>query len=162
MLDPIWRHRDSKLLVIQKCDISKPIRVEVYDDNMLSNTLLGWASIKWDVCYQQPCEWVINDVFPLQNDSKKIQPNPLNNYGEIYVGIRYLREDKEDDNGIPELKYNIEQVIGEENKLVEGILCVHAIHAKGLLPSDTGILGNGKADPYVKVIMPNGQTQKCK
>ena len=50
-LDPVWNHRFSKLLVIKKCDLSKPLRFEVYDDNMLVNTMIGWTSVNWDVCY---------------------------------------------------------------------------------------------------------------
>ncbi len=42
--------------------------------------------------------------------------------------------------------------------MVEGSLYINPIHAKGLLPADTGMLGNGLADPYVKVIMPNGES----
>ena len=76
----------------------------------------------------------------------------------MYVAVRFLTEGKEDDKSLPDIKINIEQILADENALEEGSLFVHAIHAKGLLPADTGIMGNGLADPYVKVIMPNGDS----
>jgi len=72
----------------------------------------------------------------------------LKGLGQIYLQIRFLSNDMQNDGIEPPVTDDIESQIEKKKEKEEGTLCVNVIHAKDLLPVDDD---GSTSDPYVKV-----------
>ena len=80
-------------------------------------------------------------MFKLSGNPNVIAKKKVQDFGEIYVQVKFVEQGMIDDNVEPEMIEDIE---------LNGTLCINAIFGKGLRVADSTT-----SDPYVKISLPN-------
>jgi hypothetical protein len=152
-LNPIWNEDFSFAVKILKDGAIPPFEIEVYDhDTWSSNDQIGQTKIKPDKCFSTPCNWVLNQFFPLQDAEKK------GSGGELYLRAYFVPEGTFDPNVNPK---DVET--GEEYKIKSNGAKLHLrmvagrnlVYLKETIPQPT-------ASPYVEITLPSGKTKETR
>lgn len=130
-----------------------PLLIEFFDEDIGFDDELGVLTLDIKDVFSEPNQWRIDDLFKIEPTKKLL--NKHNSFGQLYLKAMFT----EDHNLKPQigaLKQNLEEIIQLEE--ISGRLLINVVHAKQLIRADV----QGKADPYVKVELPNGNTVKTK
>ncbi|KRX05859.1 C2 domain [Pseudocohnilembus persalinus] len=161
-LNPIWNSsfQEDVLVSLERMNtVGEPIKICVKDsDTLATDDILGYCTIQWKKCMENPGQWAINEIFELTGtpDIKK----KLKTLGYIYIQIKFLEEGMEDDGKEPECIENLAEILSQQQGVFKGNLRVFLVHAKELADAD-----NGKkdfSDPYVIFKVAGGKKVQSK
>lgn len=86
-------------------------------------------------------KWAINKPFKLQGNPELIAEYKAQDFGDVYVQVKFVEAGMIDDHQEPEYLDEIE---------IYGNLFINVIFGKGLRPAD-----GRTSDPYVEIFLPN-------
>ena len=66
-------------------DTVQPMRVEVYDDDLIGKDLIGFTQVDLMALFQSPGKWTINSILNLESDLKMQQKYKTTSFGQIYL-----------------------------------------------------------------------------
>ncbi|KAL4493478.1 hypothetical protein ABPG72_007486 [Tetrahymena utriculariae] len=146
-VNPAWYQILQLKISFYKDGIVPPLKVEIWDQDKISDDSLGECVIDVSPSIEAPCTWAVNDYFLVEDPKYKPLPNAPDAKPKIYLQTYFVPEGMNDPNTKPEDKENLMQV-REENTIC-GQLKVKIVHARELRKADR----NG-SDPYVQINFP--------
>lgn len=66
------------------------MRVEVLDQDLLGNDLLGYVNIDLEEALKNPSKWGLNKIYELDGGTKMRKKYNTEKFGEIYMQIMYV------------------------------------------------------------------------
>lgn len=110
-----------------------------------------------DVCYQLLGEWIIDDSFKLVGPQHLYNKHHEEEFGQVYVQVKYLPPGQNDDGVEPPVKVNIEDIIKKEQELIKGVLNINILHGKNLCMESVSY---DDIDSFVSLKVPKLSEQK--
>ena len=83
-INPIWKLIYPVPVSMPK-DTVQPMRVEVYDDDLIGKDLIGFTQVDLMALFQSPGKWTINSILNLESDLKMQQKYKTTSFGQIYL-----------------------------------------------------------------------------
>lgn len=134
------------------------MRVEVYDDDLVGKDFMGYANVILEECFKNPGKWAINKVYELDGNAEQKKKN-IREYGSLYIQVLYVVEG--DNLDIPTLPMveDLDEIsrkkMEREQQLIQGILKINIVMAKGLRIADAS--KGGLSDPYCVATFPDNK-----
>jgi len=96
-LTAIWKEMMTKDINIPQSTMTL-LKFEVWDEDKASaDELIGFINVNWKVCIENPGEWAINEIRPLDGPDNLVKTNKYpKGFGTIYIQIQFLPEGMND------------------------------------------------------------------
>ena len=104
-------------------------------------------------------EWVINDSFLLVGPQHLYHKHDEEEFGYIYVQIKYLPLNQSDDGIQAPVNVDIQEIIRREQELIRGILKINVLHGKDLVMENVPY---NDIDSFVSLRIPKLSEKKSK
>ncbi len=83
-LNPVWL-KDITMPVEMKKGQYKPLRCEIYDDDLIRDDFIAYCDVPWISCIGNPNKWMIDEIFKLRGSANTEKKNPDKSFGELYL-----------------------------------------------------------------------------
>lgn len=153
---PVWK-KVYNISINSPRSGAPPLKIEVMDDHLLGDKLLGFCLINLANVFERPGEWGFNEVMPLERKEEGKKEGA----GSIYMQIMFVYDLGGEPKRPLTLKEDVEEEgkkkKEEEEKVIKGVLKINIVFARGLKKGD-----DTTSDPYCYVVYPDGSNISTK
>ena len=128
-----------------------PLLASIFDWDRIpgGDDFLGDCTIDITAAIEKPCNWSVDDYFPIADPKdKRKEAKPA-----LYLQAYFVPEGEKDPNIKPKDKEEL--FIQREDETVHGTLKIKIVHARDIIKADSNA-----SDPYAIVLFPNEKEHK--
>ena len=172
-VNPEWVNKKELSINYSKEGPFPPLEVLVKDDNTMKDSFVGNCMVDLtELLNGKGCEWGVNHYFELNTEENKQdstfagtmheRTELIEGKPQIYLLAYFVPEGMQDQNVFPIDKEDRVQ-LGPVGDLLQGVLKVNLVHAKGLLKKDFAWNDSqGLSDPFVIIRYPDNKEEESK
>jgi Ca2+-dependent lipid-binding protein len=144
-------------------DTVQPLKLEVYDEDLVGDEMIGYATADLSQCFLNPQKWSFNEVLNLSGDLNMQNKYKTQLFGKVYLQIMFCLQGVDCQDPPLPLTEDIDEILrekAEENKKpIKGSLLINVPLAMGVKAADSS---TQTSDPYCKITLPDGHTIETK